>query len=626
MTYSSNYGQKDNYSFASVSFDENRSGGAGSNIDINPDNLKSFDLNYSTLVSYYKNMDLNYIEKGEVSFSDLEQNPLNINISSVQFNAELKDSTITLDLSVCPESVQKLFVLDEQQYIDKFNGEDFISAKKNCYDQLTFDEDQQSYSKKYFQFWDWKSLNHPPLRSLEHELEFYDKGRKPIDYDKIDSPFFSAEFHKRLDKLSNTHLTFGNRLLLLENGNSYKKKMELIRNSRSSILISVMSYFKDPSSRLMTDELIKKVESGVQVFIIVEKVWTKLLMKKELIRMKNNGIVVIYADDLLNTQEEGNGLFHNKFWVFDNKVAIIGGHNIIESENISTGFNHQSRDTDLMVEGPVVTDIALNFIDLLARYDFDERYNRKKEVFIEFLQNHLNKCLKDEYTKKLRGLENYDEKLSDRYSRMNGVCRLIVQGPHTDKYLVSKVYLEYFKNAQNSIDLTTGKITIDVKETGSHLDNDMWYQKIWNQIFTMADDGVKVNLISNGVDGGYGELSNYMKRKVLRKPNNLFINRLYPDIARTLDIKAAKRNYPYLTYLQDKENIDVWMYFQYMHSKTFMIDRFVVSVGSFNLDNWSSDKSHESVLICQDKDLAKEYEYQFILDKVNSVPVPTNNY
>lgn len=26
-----------------------------------------------------------------------------------------------------------------------------------------------------------------------------------------------------------------------------------------------------------------------------------------------------------------------------------------------------------------------------------------------------------------------------------------------------------------------------------------------------------------------------------------------------------------------KENINTWMYIQYMHSKTFMIDRFVVS-------------------------------------------------
>lgn len=74
-----------------------------------------------------------------------------------------------------------------------------------------------------------------------------------------------------------------------------------------------------------------------------------------------------------------------------------------------------------------------------------------------------------------------------------------------------------------------------------------------------------------------------------------------------------------------KENINTWMYIQYMHSKTFMIDRFVVSVGSFNLDNWSADKSQEVVLICQDKELAKEFEYYFTLDRINSRPLLIKN-
>jgi len=44
------------------------------------------------------------------------------------------------------------------------------------------------------------------------------------------------------------------------------------------------------------------------------------------------------------------------------------------------------------------------------------------------------------------------------------------------------------------------------------------------------------------------------------------------------------------------------------------------------LENWSSDRSQEAVLICQDKKLAKELEYQFILNKVNSTPVLPDQY
>ena len=91
-------------------------------------------------------------------------------------------------------------------------------------------------------------------------------------------------------------------------------------------------------------------------------------------------------------------------------------------------------------------------------------------------------------------------------------------------------------------------------------------------------------------------------------------------------ISKQQKKYPTLKYLQQKENINTWMYFQYMDSKTFMIDWFVVSVGSYNLENWSSDRSQEAVLICQDKKLAKELEYQFILNKVNSTPVLPDQY
>ena len=104
--------------------------------------------------------------------------------------------------------------------------------------------------------------------------------------------------------------------------------------------------------------------------------------------------------------------------------------------------------------------------------------------------------------------------------------------------------------------------------------------------------------------------------------DNKFYRSTFPTIAERLDKKAAKRNYPYLDYLQQRENFDVWFYFQYMHSKTLFLDRIVVSVSSYNLDSWSADRSHESALICLDKELAKQYEYNYVRDLCNSTPVP----
>ncbi len=613
------YGQSDSYASNSISFNKNID--TNLNFDINPDNLNNFDTDYNSLIQYYQSIDLNYIKKGEVSFFDLDLKPIDIDINSVEFLVNSRDSIILLNKAVSPESAQNLFILDEQEYISTYGGSDFLTAKTNSYKELKFSLSKLKYSKKYFQFFDWKSLNHPPLKTMQNPLNFYDKSRVAIDYDTINSLYFNPDFHTLLDKNTGSNLTFGNHLELLRNGYSYQKKIELIKKAKSSILISVMSYTNDESSTKMTEELIKKSKEGVIVYLLVEKIWTKLMMKKAMRRFKNSGVVLIYANDLMNFEDHKTALFHNKIWIFDSKTAIIGGQNINDSDNISSGFNHQSHDTDLLVEGPVVSDISNSMIGLLNNYNYKNKSNQQQIKFIEGYQQQIQYRLKSEKEDKLRGQEYYKEVLSNKDSRLRGVCRFIIQGPKTDRFAVSKAYLFYLKHAQNSIDLTTGKISVDIDNKVEISNFEGWSKQIWNQLFKSASEGVRINLIHNGIDGGNGELTNYLRRKVLKEYDNIFFKENIPPLAERLDLFAAKKNYPILSYINDKDNIDVWLYFQYMHSKTFMIDRFVVSIGSYNLDNWSSDKSQESTLICQDKYLAKEFEYYYILDMVNSTPI-----
>jgi phosphatidylserine/phosphatidylglycerophosphate/cardiolipin synthase-like enzyme len=371
----------------------------------------------------------------------------------------------------------------------------------------------------------------------------------------------------------------------------------------------------------MTKELIRKTKEGVKVFLIVEKVWTKLLMKKAMRRFRNSNVVILYASDLVNIEMHRTALFHNKIWVFDQKTAIVGGQNIIQSENISSGYNHQNYDLDLLIEGPAVTDIARHSVELLKEYHFERKAPQEFVDFIENYEKEIEERYITETMEKLRGEEHYKDLLSNKDTRLKGVCRFVIQGPHTDRYAVSKAYIYYFKKAKYLIDLTTGKLKVDLENDIELSNYTGWSKRIWSQLRTDADNGIKINLINNGIDGGYGELSSYLKLKGLKNINNKERSEMYYGISEKLDLKAAKRNYPFTSYLQEKDNIEVWNYFQYMHAKSWMIDRFVVSIGSFNLDNWSSDRSQESVLICQDKKLAGEYEIEYTLGKVNSTPV-----
>ncbi len=592
-----------------------------SGFDLNPHGLSYFNLDFKTLRQYYKENGIDFLERGDLNFYDLNDNKIQIDPNDVRLKARVLDSTIRIDLPVSPESAQHLFKLNEVKYVEKYGGDDFLEAKRNYYKTVGFFIDKQEYSKKYYQLWDWKSLNHPPVRKLTHALEFYDRKLSSIDYDTIQSPFFNADFHKILDKNTGSGLSFGNHMKILLNGDSFQKKMELIKKAKSSILISVMSYYNDSTSTMMTKELIKKTKEGVKVYLIVEKVWTLLMMKKAMKKFKNSDVVIIYADDLMNIEMHRTALFHNKIWVFDQEKAIVGGQNIIESENMSSGYNHKNYDLDMLIEGPAVTDIAYESVKLLRAYHFERKASKEFVDFIDTYEKELESKFITEKMAKLRGKEHYREKLGNKETRLNGVCRFVIQGPQADRYAVSKAYLLYFKKARYRVDLTTGKLKIDLKNENKVDRYSGWSIRIWNQLFEDARKGIDINMIYNGIDGGYGEFSSYLKRMALKNYDHKNLSEWYFGLAERLDLKAAKRNYPSMSYLQQKKNFEVWNYFQYMHAKSFMIDRFIVSIGSFNLDNWSSDRSQESVLICQDKKLAKSYEEEYTLDRVNSTPV-----
>ncbi len=591
----------------------------------NSTGVSSFTTDIENINLYFDSENIPYLQQtaiDDLEFFDLNYNPVNVEPNELKFIINNSDSTIVSELFLAPESIQSLYRLDEEIYINNFNGEDFLDAKKKAFQRQHFSLKTYRYSKDYYQFYDWKSLNHPPVKKLEKDLKFYDNKRSAIDYDTIQSEYFSENFHHIVDRLSGTHLTFGNKLVPLENGYAFDKKLELVKKAKKSIFIAVMSYYKDSSAMVMAKELIKKSNEGVHVILLVEKVWTKLMMKKGIRDFPKNNITVIYADDFLNYDRQERALFHNKIWIFDEEIAIVGGQNILNSDNISTGFNHQSRDSDLLVEGPAVTDISESIIEILERYNYQLKCSEEQIKYIEKFQKNMQNRLSHEYEEKQRGSEIYRDKLQDPSTRMSGVCRYVIQGPQNDKNLISKVYLQYLNQVKYKIDLNTGKVNFNIEEPDKYSYFEGWEQQLWNKLFDLAKEGKNINLISNGIDGGYGELSNHMKRQSLIKNNKWLFGKAYPIIAKKLDRKAAHRNYPFLRSVQENDNFNVWFYFQYMHSKSFMLDRFVVSVGSFNLDKWSADKSHESVLICQDKELARQYEYNYVLDLVNSTPVP----
>lgn len=590
---------------------------------------KNFKVPFKALIEYYDYASQGYIQENPDSepLMTLDMDVMASKLKEdVEFHVRLGKRKAYPAEVINPHSISTLFKLDPVQYNSVANAPDFLTAKQKIYKVKHFDPKKVKYDYSLVHLEDWRSLNHPPVEKLGDDLTVWDKDLTPIDPSQIDSPFYTEEFQKKIDEVSNTELSFGNKLELLENGESFKRKIVEVKKAKSSVLMAVMSFFCDQSSKLLEDALIERAQNGVDVKLIVEKVWTKLSSNKCFNRMKNSGVDVRMANDLLKKGEE-MALFHDKFMIIDDRTVIMGGANIMTSDNISTGMNHMNRDNDVIAVGPIASDAMISYAELWRKFTSK---NQKPSLDprvkdISFYEEKAEAMKKADELEALRGKSIYADKLNDKSSRSQGVCRFLNQSPSTDKNKLSKVFIEFISQAQNRMSMTNGNtFYFDLPEhSDKERARDTWNKKLYRSIFSSAERGVKLDIVGNGIDGGYGEASNMFKRIYLK--NRFRVNPLprtiFSFLADFMDKIAAKTNQPFLENLAERKNVRAWTHFQYMHSKKMQIDRIVTMVSSYNLDEWSADKSHESSMICMDDKLNSEMERSFLRDVVNSEPV-----
>ncbi len=591
-----------------------------------------FKVPYSAMVKYFELVGHGSIieSKNPVPLLNLEMKPItDETIDQVKFYANLKKGKLFPLRLLSPDTVSSLFTLDPKAYIKNAEADDFLTAKRNVYSSANFNFKKLAYTRDFLHLEDWRGLNHPPVKDLGDDLTVWDKDYTPIDYEKRESNFYKEEFQHHLDEVTSTELTFGNKIHLLANGNSYQNKLAEIRKAKKSVLMAVMSFFCDSSSRELEDLLIQKVKEGVDVKLMVEKVWTELAMKKCMRRMKDGGVDVALANDLLK-KGEASALFHNKYMIIDNSTVIMGGSNIVESDNVSTGYNHMNRDNDVLVTGPIATEAMLAYIPLWKKYRGEKNeFNQDGTLSSRDISNYETLALAqkaEELKAKQRGSDNYASILNDPKARNQGVCRFVSQSPDTDKHKLTKAFMEYINNAQERMNMTTGSIMFELPDDSDKEKSKETYNKeLFKSIFAATDRGVKLDLIGNGIDGGYGEISNSLNRlKTKIRFSFEPIHRLFYSImANLMNKSAAKKNQPYLEYIQNKPNARAWTNFEYMHAKLMQIDRVASMISSYNLESWSGDKSHETGIICLDESLSHEMDRSFLRDFANSLPAAT---
>ena len=174
-------------------------------------------------------------------------------------------------------------------------------------------------------------------------------------------------------------LTLGNRVVILENGpTTYAAMLGAIASARDSINMETYILEDDEAGQQFAAALVKKQAEGVQVNLIYDSVGT-LGTKKEFFKtLTDAGIQVVEFNPVNPLAAKAgwdvNQRDHRKLLVVDGRSAILGGINIssVYSGGSSrpgggSGSGKKSdlpwRDTDLLIEGPVVASLQKLFFE-----------------------------------------------------------------------------------------------------------------------------------------------------------------------------------------------------------------------------------------------------------------------
>jgi hypothetical protein len=240
---------------------------------------KKFNITYEGVVEYFEHVAPHLITENDDDFVLLDVNyqPLeNQNKLDLKFRVDLKRMTISPLQDIAPETVSKLFKFDVTAFNTIMGQDHFIKSKQEYYSKLYYNKWSQKFERDILLFTDWKSLIHPPIFHIDQI------GQRTAQNTRLRDP----GFHLNLDTRTNTELTAGNKLELFVNNDSYNEKIRLIKEAKEYVFLAVMTFEHKDKSQKIIKALIDQAKAGLDVRVIVEKVWNKLAYNKTLKQLK----------------------------------------------------------------------------------------------------------------------------------------------------------------------------------------------------------------------------------------------------------------------------------------------------------------------------------------------------
>jgi len=409
-------------------------------------------------------------------------------------------------------------------------------------------------------------------------------------------------YREILKELTHTKVQENNEIYFLPSGaQSYERRWELLNKAKSSIHIATFSIMNDDTSNKLESILHAKLKQGVEVKIILDDIVNRTtFVSKRISRLRKSGALIHQYNNLFDewlpfpknhpfkyiikvSKLKLKRHYHEKYMIVDGTELILGGINWGDKYAYGGIKPFAWRDTDVYIKGDVVADVQMQFLKDFIRYsDWDNRNDTQPSFYPEFVKT--LKPLDETYIHKI-----YGKYFTNTQPSGNVAIQYVAHKPYDDNELVlTNVFLSLIKNAKKSIYWGCHGIR-PPRIIGEYLAN-------------AVKRGVEVHLITN---------SKKSAKSLMAKG---LLGWMYME---------CTKHYTWL--LKRGIKIYEWQFEGAFHSKNFLVDDVVSSIGSYNIARGSTYHHSESNIFVYDIPFAKEVKKQFKIDFQNCQEVLLDN-
>jgi putative cardiolipin synthase len=405
------------------------------------------------------------------------------------------------------------------------------------------------------------------------------------------------------DKLKQNESAY---LLLPRNDDALNWRLALADHATTSIDAQYFIWQSDATGNLLFDRLLKAADRGVRVRLLVDDIW--LAANDDVIAAIDNhpnfDIKIFNPTytrhavagwlEFLAYFQELNRRMHNKLFIVDNRMAIVGGRNI-GNPYFGLSEKYNFRDLDVLTTGPVVEEISTAFDEYWNNelaYPGRLMSDKVSVDDVELLRQGVRNALEEDTDL----LASYPLAPRDWSKQMNKLTRRMHSGEghflQDDPVVVDGEQLKLF----DMLDILAAPSHEELIMVSPYL---IPVKGSLEDLEELVNEGVDIKILtasmaSNNHTAAHSHYKKY-RRRILETGAELFEFRHDPSpaIRNEADIPPVESN------------------FISLHVKALVGDRQRCFIGSLNLDPRAMEINTENGLYIESSELAQELATMF---------------